>query len=110
MASKSFKFTETAKEDLDEILDYISNTLENPIAALDFYNSLNSRIDEITLFPESCEKVDNPNLKLSGVRKALIKSFIAYYYYDKGNDEVIILALTYAKRNLDEILKILPTT
>ena len=56
MESKySYRFTEKAEQDFDEILHYISYDLANPIAAQNLGKKIFDKIDTVRSFPESCE-------------------------------------------------------
>ena len=53
MGCNDFRFTSSAEEDLDGILNYMQNQLSNPIAAASFYRELTEQIDIICNFPAS---------------------------------------------------------
>ena len=58
----SYRFTEKAMQDLDEILHYISVDLGNPIAAKSLGKKIFEKIDGARCFPESGALVDNEYL------------------------------------------------
>ena len=107
MASNSYRFTEKAESDLDEILGYISLNLGNPTAAKSFYEELFSKIDLIRDFPESCEKVRNEYVKRDDVRKALVGNYVVYYVHEPKEMLVTILRIVYGGRNLEELIRLL---
>jgi len=55
----SYKFTEKAEKDLDEILKYIKEDLFNPTAATAFFDKIFESIDNIRNFPLSGMLVEN---------------------------------------------------
>ena len=106
MGSKySYRFTEKAEQDFDEILRYISYDLANPIAAQNLGKKIFDKIDTVRSFPESCELVDNEFLSDKTVRKMLVDNYVVYYKASHDEKCVYIVRIVYGKRNLDEILK-----
>ena len=55
----SYRFTEKAVQDLDEILHYIAVDLANPTAAQNLGRKLFELIDMGRIFPDSGAPVDN---------------------------------------------------
>ena len=55
----SYRFTEKAVQDLDEILHYITVDLANPNAAQNLGRKLFELIDMVRIFPDSGAPVDN---------------------------------------------------
>ena len=98
-------FTETAERNLDNIITYIEEDLHNPTASENFYNKVFELIDKITIAPTSFAKIDNEFIKSNNVRKVFIDNYVLYYTFEQETQTIKILALSYAKRNLDEILK-----
>lgn len=101
----SYRFTQSAQQDLDEILHYISVDLANPIAAQNLGRKIFERIDMLRVFPDSCERVENEFLSDKTVRKLLIDNYILYYKAHHNEKIITIVRIVYGKRNLDEILK-----
>lgn len=98
------QFTEKATDDFYEILDYITNTLYNPIAAKKFFAHVFDALDKLCLFPRSCPLVENEFIKRKGVRKALIDNYILYYVYNEVESVIIVLRILYGGMNIDGIL------
>lgn len=103
----SYRFTEKAAQDLDEILNYISFTLCNPSAAKDFYDKLSDFINQAISFPEAGAPVNNPSVALPNVRKLFIKNYTLYYVPDLEGKTIILLRIVYSYRDLDEIIRTL---
>ncbi len=101
----SYRFTEKAEQDLDEILRYISVDLVNPTAAQNLGRKVFEKIDMVRTFPESGAPVDNEFLADKTVRKLSVDNYVIYYkaYYEEN--VISIIRIVYGKRNLDEILK-----
>ncbi len=106
MASKwSYFFTQKAESDLEDILQYIAVELANPQAASDFADTVQKKIDEIRLFPESGSLVANEFLINANVRKKSVGNYIMYYLPDLLKKRILVLRIVYGKRNMDEILR-----
>ena len=105
MVSNSFRFTQKARDDLDETIEYIIKVIGDINAAYNLIADLEKRLETITSFPESCPVVENKFIKNTATRKANVKSYIMYYAYDKDKNEIVILRFIYGKRELDRILE-----
>ncbi|MDE6849896.1 MAG: type II toxin-antitoxin system RelE/ParE family toxin, partial [Clostridia bacterium] len=68
----SFKFTEKAEEDLDDILHYISEDLSNPAAASGLAQRIFECIDNVRVFPKSGLLVENEFLSDKTIRRVLV--------------------------------------
>ena len=101
----SYRFTEKAEQDFDEILRYISVDLANPAAAQKLGRKMFEQIDMVRAFPESGAPVDNEFLADKTVRKLLVNSYIIYYKAHYDEKIISVIRIVYGKRNLDEILK-----
>ncbi len=101
----SYRFTERAEQDFDEILRYISVDLANPAAAQRLGRKMFEQIDMVCSFPESGAPVDNEFLADKTVRRLLVDSYAIYYKAHYDEKIVSVIRIVYGKRNLDEILR-----
>lgn len=101
----SYRFTEKAVRDFDEILHYISVDLANPIAAQNLGKKVFEKIDVVRAFPDSGTPIDNEYLLDKAVRKLLVDNYIIYYKAYSTEKIISIVRIVYGKRNLDEILR-----
>lgn len=101
----SYRFTEKAAQDFDEILRYISVDLANPAAAQNLGRKMLEQIDMVRTFPESGAPVDNEFLADKTIRKLFVDSYVIYYKAHYDEKIVSVIRIVYGKRNLDEILK-----
>lgn len=101
----SYQYAHRAYEDVDKILTYMTQELQNPTAAANFLNNLTEAIAEICLFPQSGLSVFNGIIQHAGVRKVHFQQYVLYYLPDVSSRTIIILRVVYARRNLEEILK-----
>lgn len=95
-------FTETAKNDLDSIMEYISNKLCNYSAAKDLFNHIFKTINNITSYPSSYPLVENEYIRNKYTRKAVINNYNLYYVVEK--DIIKIVRIIYNKRDISEII------
>ncbi len=100
-----YKFTNKAKEDLENIFNYIAIEVDNINAAKNLINEIEKGIKQICKFPEICPMVTNIYMKNFGIRKKIVKNFIMYYLIDKKTKTNHILRIIYGKRDLNEIFK-----
>ncbi len=101
----NYKFTNKAKEDLDNIFNYIAIKLANISASRDLMNEIERGIKQICEFPEICPVVTNIYIRNLGVRKKVIKNFIIYYLPDEKTETNFIIRIVYGKRDMNEIFK-----
>ena len=101
----SYRFTEKAEQDFDEILRYISVDLANPTAAQNLGRKIFEQINVVRSFPDSGAPVDNEFLSDKSVRKLLVDNYILYYKAHYDEKIIFIIRIVYGKRNLDDILK-----
>ncbi len=95
-----FKFTDKAENDLDEILNYISNKLCNFQAANDLFKT----IDNIIAFPLSYPLLENEYVRNRNTRKAIIDNYNLYYVIE--SNIIVVLRIIYNKRDLSELINI----
>ena len=106
MASEySFQFIEKALSDLDEINDYLINTLGQCPAAQRLIDKTEQEIHVICRYPESGAPVTNEYIRRSDVRKLVIEKYVLYYFTDKEKQRIIVLRIVYAKRDLETIMR-----
>lgn len=82
MVSNSFTYrlSNTAEADLDEIIGYIALLLKNPIAAKSLYDQLIKTLQHLCEMPKIGHIVDNEFDRRDDVRWLPINNYILYYY------------------------------
>ena len=101
----SYRFTEKAEQDFDEILRYISIDLVNPTAAQNLGRKIFEKIDMVRVFPDSGAPVDNEFLADKTIRKLFVDNYVVYYKVHYDEKVISIIRIIFGKRNLEEILK-----
>ncbi len=97
--------TESAENDLSEILEYISDSLSNPKAAdsllEDFLKAKANIENNPYIYPLS----NDLTLQTEGYHRFLFKkNYIALYLIDDEKKEVVIMRIFYAKRKYDSLI------
>ena len=93
----------SASKDIENIYNYISLDLANPIAANNFIVDLSDTFEKIVMFPKMYPIIDNPFIKDKLVRKALVKSYIVFYKV--AVNEIQVLRVLYSRSNYQTLLK-----
>lgn len=101
----SFKLSEMAQRDLDDIISYIAISLSNKLAATHFANKFRDAVDEARDFPESGVLVENEFLFGFELRKKYIGNYIMYYLPIADEKMIYIVRIIYGKRNMEEIFR-----
>ena len=93
-----------ALTDLKSIIDYISFTLNNRKAALDFIDALDHSISRLQSFPYSCKIYQTQSSPSSEYRVLPVNNYLVFYIILENTVE--IRRIVYARVNLDEMLKL----
>ena len=91
-----------AQQDMDEIFNYISNELNNPLAAIKLINDFEKAFEITLLFPMSWSLINNEYAKDQSLRKIIVNNYIAFYRIK--DDEIQIVRVLYAMSNYQELL------
>lgn len=93
----------SASKDIENIYNYISLDLANPIAANNFIDDLRDTFEKIVMFPKMYPIIDNPFVKDKLVRKAIVKSYIVFYKV--AVNEIQVLRVLHSRSNYQTLLK-----
>ena len=96
--------TASALNELNEIVDYISNNLDNPFAAADFLDKVEECYDRLKDNPKIYQCCDHQNFKEKGYRKVIIKNYILIYRIDEKTNNVYILHFVYGRQDYNSII------
>lgn len=107
MASKVYDYvlTQTAENDFDEALTYISEILDNPEAATNLADEFEVQLELVCKRPKTGRLIENEFLRRNDIRRFLVKNYIAYYLVDEDNENIVILRFVYGKCDQDSIVK-----
>lgn len=104
MTQYKIEITQPAVQDLQDILDYISNTLREPAAAQRIYTSIKAEILSLASMPERNRIVDDEPYAAMGVRRLFAENYVVFYVVDKGRGSVHVLRVLYNRREWQSIL------
>ena len=99
------EFLPIALNDMVEIVSYIGQTLQNPIAADNLSNEFLKAAERLEKFPYSnAVYVPLRSLKHE-YRKLIVKNYLMFYWVDEDKKVVTVSRVVYAKRDYGKILK-----
>ena len=91
-----------AKQDMEQIFDYIAVELCNPTASLKLANDFERALQQVCSFPESCPFVNNQYVKDNTLRKLIVNNYIIFYRV--YNTEIQVVRVIYGMRNFESLL------
>ena len=97
--------TSAAENDLNEAADYIEYVLLNPDAADRLLDAATERISTLAQFAQRNALVDDPVLKVWGIRFIQVNNYLAFYVISEEESRVYIVRFLYGKRDWIGILK-----
>ena len=91
--------TDKAKEELEEIYNYISKSLISETAAISIMQKIENKILNLTKIPESYSIIEPYIQTNEKYRKLIINNYIVVYRIDYDNNKVYVIRIIYGKRN-----------
>ncbi len=101
----SIVITDRAQQDIEETLAYIDYTLKNPKAADELLNQISKELGSLESYPERFAFVSDDLLASGGIRKIIIKNYLAFYYINERDGQVVIVRFLYVRRDWKSILR-----
>ena len=95
----ALEITESAESDLDQITDYLSVELCNPLAATAFLDEVERVSDVLADTPELFPLCSDSKLAELGYRKAIVRAYILVYEIDADAEVVRILRFFHESEN-----------
>ena len=100
--------SESADEDLDAILAYMIEKLENPTAAIHFADEVDKIYDNLSRHPEMFGFSLDERLAEKGYRRVAIGNFVMLYRVEEGEMQaekrVLITRFFYGKRDYGQYI------
>jgi toxin ParE1/3/4 len=94
-------FSRIAGQDLDDLFEYISSELQNPIAARNIVTKILQRIQALSNFPEMGAALGASDDRLSAYRYFLVDNYLIIY---KITDRVSVTRILYARSDYVQFL------
>ena len=105
MKKYNIVLTKRAKDDIIDVGDYIAYTLLEPNTAYKFVTGLRKAINDLMMFPDRFEVIDDEVLVSQQIRCMPYKNYYVFYEIIEAMDTVIVLRVGYNRRNWKEILQ-----
>lgn len=110
MGSYAVEMTRQAEEQLSEIVQYISVTLQSPQAAMSTLNALEDELGSLSAMPSRYPAIEDDPAGDRGIRKTRAKNFNIYYQVDDAQKRVNVLAVCYARRDQKQVIDVLKSS
>lgn len=98
------RITPQAEEQLEEILYYITENLNNPDAAEAFVDEFEKEVNKLSKNPEKHRPIDEEPWGSEGIRKITIKNYYVYFEIDIEKSIVWVVAIVFAEREQNKFL------
>jgi addiction module RelE/StbE family toxin len=92
-----------AERDLDDIFDYINYELQNPTAAENMIDEISNALIGLEDMPKKYPHSQIPELKALGIRKVVVKKYIALYLIDEEAKTATVVTVFYGARDCKNI-------
>ncbi|MEG0689087.1 MAG: type II toxin-antitoxin system RelE/ParE family toxin [Hungatella sp.] len=93
------KITAQAKNQMQEIAQYIASELQVPDAALHLLDTLESEISSLSEFPQRIALTEEEPWHNYGIHKMPVKNFLVYFWIDEDAYKVQVTAAVYSRRD-----------
>ncbi|EFP62442.1 type II toxin-antitoxin system RelE/ParE family toxin [Erysipelotrichaceae bacterium AF15-26LB] len=91
--------SESAEYDLEQILNYLTVKLYNPIAATNFVNKLESCFNLLSEQPKIYALSNQEYLNKLGYHKCVIDHYVMLYRINEDKQEIVIMRIFYGKQD-----------
>ena len=98
------QISQQAKNDLDDIIAYITLKLINPSAASALLDAVDDCYQHLRRMPYMYGECANARLKAKGYRRAVIKNYVMIYKVDDAAKTVMIMRFFYGARDYQRLL------
>ena len=95
-------FSENAEDDLDGVVEYLSNF--SPIIARRYFDEIMVKALSLAFMPQRCPFVQDDTLRKKGYRWLFVRNYTIFYVIDEDNDIVDIRAIMYSSREYTALL------
>jgi addiction module RelE/StbE family toxin len=104
MAQYRVDVSETAEDDLKDIVRYTASQLSAPVSALKMMELLEGAMAGLSELPQRYSHVADERLAQMGYRKLPVKNYILFYTIDEKNKVVDVERILYGRRDWLRIL------
>ena len=100
----NIKIAPAAMEELTAIVRHIARDLHNPAAAQGLLDRIETCYTRLETSPYLYELCRDPQLKLRGYRRVILKNYIMFYAVDEEHNTVHILHFVYGPRDYSKLI------
>ena len=97
-------YAESARQDLRDIREYISDTLSAPVAAMKQVTRIMDATDSLDHMPLRCRLCDKEPWQSKGLRILPVDNFLVLYLPDESSSTVTVMRIMYGRRDIYEQL------
>ncbi|MBR4910446.1 MAG: type II toxin-antitoxin system RelE/ParE family toxin [Clostridia bacterium] len=97
-------YTAKARDDLEEIYEYIAFSLQEPVTAGKMYQNIIAAVHTLKTFPLRNALYENEPWRSRGLRKLPVKNFLVFYTVNEEKNAVRIIRIMYGARDLEKHL------
>jgi addiction module RelE/StbE family toxin len=99
MTKYRVEVSESAENDLRDIVNYITMQLSAPLAAKTLLETLEKSLFGLEDMPYRHQLVSDERLSILGYRKLIVKSYVVFFIINEDDKVVDIVRILYARRN-----------
>ncbi len=94
----------SAHNDFDEIITYITKTLYAPEAAMRLADAIEECFDRLKKFPFMFSLIESPEIVERSYRRAIVKNHVVVYEVDEAAQTVFIRRIFYGTSNYFDLI------
>ncbi len=98
------EFTDQAKRDLRDIIDYITFELREPQIAVNTARQITNEILSLNQMPMRYRLYDEEPWQSRGLRYFSVKNYLVFYYPDEKRNTVFVVRVIYGGRDISRQL------
>ena len=98
------RFTNSAEQDRDQIIEYLINDLASPQAAGHFLDEMEGALRRICEYPELCALSRDGHLARLGYRPCHFMSYLLLYVYDSSANAVTVGRIFHTRQDYAKLV------
>jgi len=97
-------YTESARQDLHDIYEYIAGVLLEPVIAANQTNRIMDAVDSLDHMPFRYRIYDHEPWRSKGLRILSVDNYLVLYIPDESRNVVTIIRIMYGRRDVEQQL------
>ena len=98
------RVTPLGAKDLEEIVTYMTQELDNADAAASFLDEVDACYPRMEEMPFLFEECHDPRLKALQYRRAIIRRYVMVYRVDEAEKAIYVLRFFYGARDYEKLI------